>query len=138
MKSKRGQTVNLSKGLSSDQLEIFRKDIQGLKVKYELPNGNKRQYKANDIRDPPNKLIINDLNVTVEKYFLDTYQNHIKQLKYPNLPCLWLGSINKSIFIPVEFCRLESQPQPRAKKLQDDVVSNMIRYIIVSFTTGHI
>ena len=127
MKSKRGQAINLSKGLTSEQLELFRKDIQGLKVKYELPNGNKRQYKVNDVKDPPNKLMIKDLNVTVEQYFLDTYKEHMSALQYPNMPCLWLGSVNKSIFIPLEFCRLESQPQPRAKKLQDDAVSNMIR-----------
>jgi len=47
------------------------------------------------------------------------------------MPCLWLGSREKLIFIPVEFCRLESQGQPRAKKLQDDAVSDMIRLTAV-------
>ena len=39
------------------------------------------------------------VDCTVEKYFLDTHKMH---LKYPNLPCLHVGSKNKNIFLPLE------------------------------------
>ena len=39
------------------------------KVRYVLPNGNKRSYKVNKVMDCARKLMIPDLNETVEQYF---------------------------------------------------------------------
>lgn len=122
--TKRSQFVDMARGLSLHQVDILRKDIKGLKVRYELPNGFKRSYRVNDVVCPPNEQMIPDLKKSVADYFKDQYK---KKLKHPKMPCLWLGSREKTIYIPVEFCRMEKQPQPRSKKLPDDAVATMIK-----------
>ena len=46
-------------------------------------------------------------------YYCLLKREHKTSLRYPMMPCLHLGSINKTIYIPVEFCTMESQPLPR-------------------------
>ena len=58
------------------------------------------------------------------EYFKKT---HEVDLKFPNLPCLWVGPKQKTIYIPMEFCNMDKQPMPRKKKLPDDAVATMIR-----------
>ena len=82
------------------------RDLRDLKIRYTLPNGMKREYKCNAIKEPANKLMIPDLNMTVEKYFA---QEHKAKLKYPHLPCLHLGAKQKTIYIPMEFCEVKGQ-----------------------------
>ena len=49
------------------------------------------------------------------------------KLKFPNLPCLWLGSTTKTIYIPLEFCNVMSQPLPTNKSLPEKANADMIR-----------
>ena len=86
------------------------KDIKGMKVRYELPNGSKRGYRVLKVLEAASKLRIPDLNQTVMEYFKTQYK---KGLQFPNMPCLWLGSREKTIYIPVEFCSMTAQPLPR-------------------------
>merc|ERR1719481_2164045 len=65
-----------------------------------------------------------DLDLTVAEYFKST---HGVELRYPNMPCLWVGPKQKSIYIPMEFCHMDKQPMPRKKKLPDDAIAKMIR-----------
>ena len=116
--------VDFSKGLTQDQVRELEKDLKGMKVRYELPNGSKRGYRVLKVLEPASKLIIPDLKVTVLQYFKNQYK---KTLQFPNMPCLWLGSREKTIYIPVEFCCMTSQPLPRNKTLQDDATAKMIR-----------
>ena len=39
--------------------------------------------------------------MTVEEFFSKEYG---VTLRYPNMPCLWVGSTNKRIYIPAEVC----------------------------------
>jgi len=116
--------VDFTKGLTQDQVRDLEKDLKGMKVRYELPNGSKRGYRVLKVLEPASKLIIPDLKVTVLQYFKNQYK---KTLQFPNMPCLWLGSREKTIYIPVEFCCMTSQPLPRNKTLQDDATAKMIR-----------
>ena len=109
------------------------KDMTGLKVKYVIPTKEgeaprKRQYRVNGLKKAANKEIIVDLGKTVEEYLKDQYD---VVLEYPNLPLLWVGSKQKTIYIPMEFCQMVEQPMPRKKKLADDAVAKMIRFTAV-------
>jgi len=120
----RRQTRDWRNGLNREQVDILERDLKGLKVRYELPNGSKRQYKCNGLVEPARSQKIPDLNQTVEKFFQVT---HKVKLHHPGLPCLWLGPISKTIYIPMELCMMMSQPMPRHKVLHDESVSKMIR-----------
>jgi len=124
---RRKVVLNFNRGLTDEQVQTLRSDIKDLKVKYELPKEDgvhKRHYRINGLRNTASKEIIPDLGISVEKYFKETYK---VDLKYPNLPCLWVGSRMKTICVPMEFCRMDRQPMPKSKKLQDDAVAKMIR-----------
>ena len=116
--------MDFNRGLSRDQVETLEKDMKGLKVRYELPNGSKRGYRVNGLKESANKLKIPELGKTVAQYFQDTYK---VGLQFPALPCLWLGSREKTIYIPAEFCSMAAQPLPRNKALQEDATAKMIR-----------
>ena len=45
------------------------------------------------------------------------------KLKHPGLPCLLLGPINKTIYIPMELCMMMAQPMLSHKVLHKDAVS---------------
>ena len=120
-----------SKGLSSDQVirqcyiccmvyivnvttqvRTLERDIKERQVRYELPDGSKRSYRVRKVLGSAAEQRIPDTNVTVFEHFKDQYR---MILKYPNMPCLWLGSKEKAIYVPVEFCRMSSKPLPRGK-----------------------
>ena len=42
-------TSNWRNELNREQMDILEKDLKGLKVRYELPKGSKRQYKFNGL-----------------------------------------------------------------------------------------
>ena len=126
-------TLNLAKGLTEEQAKTLAKDMTGLKVKYVIPTKEgevprKRQYRVNGLKKAANKEIIADLGKTVEEYFKDHYD---VVLLYPNLQLFWVGSKQKTIYIPMEFCEMVEQPMPRKKKLPDDAVAKMIRFTAV-------
>jgi len=122
--------LDFTVGLNQRQTNALGKDLQQLKVKYEVPDKNgvrKRQYRVNDVRKlaASKELIwVDDARLSIVQYFKKQYD---LDLKYPNLPCLWVGSRDKTTYIPMEFCTLLSQPMPRKKKLQDDATATMIR-----------
>ena len=84
----------------------------------------KRNYKVNGLKKPPSKEMIPDLGISVQEYFQKTYN---VSLKFPNMPCVWVGSKQKTIFVPMEFCSMDKQPMPIKKKLPDDAIAKMIR-----------
>jgi len=125
---RRKLNVNFSKGLSEDHTKTLEKDLRDLKVKYILiADGEtkmKRNYKVNGLRKSANKEMIPDLGISVEQYFKET---HKVVLKYPNMPCVWVGSKHKTIYVPMEFCSMDKQPMPIKKKLPDDAIAKMIK-----------
>jgi len=122
--------VDFTAGLTSRQINALGKDLKELKVKYEVPDKNgvrKRQFRINDVRKLEackEKIHVDGELLSIVQYFKKQYD---LDLKYPNLPCLWVGGRDKTTYIPMEFCTLVSQPMPRKKKLQDDAIANMIR-----------
>ena len=84
----------------------------------------KRNYKVNGLKKPPSKEMIVDLGITVEQYYKKQYG---VVLRLPNMPCLWVGPKQKTIYVPMEFCSMEKQPMPLKKKLPDDAIAKMIR-----------
>jgi len=126
---KRRGSNNWRNGMTWEQREMVEKDLKGLKVRYELPDGTKRQYKCNGLVEAARKQMIPDLKISVEKYFKERYK---VTLKHPGLPCLWLGSMNKTIYIPMELCMMLAQHMPRHKVLHEDTVRKMIRHTAVS------
>jgi len=125
---RRKVNLNFNKGITEDQSKSLEKDLKDLKVKYILlVDGEikmKRNYKVNGLKKAPNKEIIADLGKTVEQYFKETYN---VALKFPNMPCVWVGSKQKTIYVPMEFCSMEKQPMPIKKKLPEDAIAKMIR-----------
>ena len=79
-------------GLNREQVDILERDLKGLKVKYELLNGSKRQYKYNGLVEAASSQKIPDLNQTVEIFFQVT---HKVKLSHPGLPCLWRSNIGQ-------------------------------------------
>ena len=73
-------------------------------------------------RKAASKEIIPNLKISVADYFKN---KHEVELKYPNIPCLWVGPKQKTIYIPMEFCHMDKQPMPR--NLPDDAIAKMVR-----------
>lgn len=113
---RKGRPVALQGGLTEEQRRTVSKDLEGLKVRYELPCGEgvrKRQYRVLEMRRKPadkELITVEGKEVSVAEYFKAQYG---VELEVPGLPCLWVGSRDRSTFIPAEFCRMLSQPLPR-------------------------
>jgi eukaryotic translation initiation factor 2C len=58
------------------------------------------------------------------KYFQDIYNI---TLKYPDAPVLWVGSINKKTYLPIEVCDIPPG-QAYIRKLNSDQTANMITF----------
>lgn len=61
--------------------------------------------------------------ISVEQYFRENY----KALKYPNFPCLQVGSETKKVFLPLEVCDITTG-QHYKRKLQPQQTAEMIRF----------
>jgi eukaryotic translation initiation factor 2C len=128
-------TVNFLNGVTEEQRKTISRDLEGLKVKYEMPCGEgevrKRQYRVLEMRRKAASLemiSVDSDSVSVAEYFKRQYG---VALQFPALPCLWVGSRDRSTYIPAEFCSMTSQPLPRKKKLADDAVAKMIKQTAV-------
>ena len=110
---RRKVNFNFQRGLSDEQVKTLEKDLKDLKVKYALvvdgETKMKRNYKVNGLRKAPSKEVIVDLGITVQEYFQKQYG---VVLRFPNMPCLWVGPKQKTIYVPMEFCSMEKQPMP--------------------------
>ena len=128
-------TVNFANGLTEEQRKTMSKDLEGFKVKYEMPCSEggvrKRQYRVLELRRKAAKdemIEIDGSKVSVAEYYRAQYK---VELAFPALPCLWVGSRDRTTFIPTEFCSMLSQPLPKRKKLPDDAVAKMIKQTAV-------
>ena len=123
---------NWRQGLAQPAVCALETDLQGLKIRYELelPSGQvqKREWRCNGLVEPAIRQIIPDLGITVQQFFLQTHQ---VRLQYPDLPCLWLGNRNKTIYIPMELCAMLDQALPRSKTLAEEPTRNMIKQTAV-------
>ena len=137
----RRKVVNLQGlSLTEEQRKVVSRDLEGLKIRYEMPTleggVRKRQYRVLEMRKKSanqEMITIKEENGTEIKISVADYikQQYGIQLKLPLLPCLWVGSRAKTTFIPVEFCTMLSQPLPKRKNLEDDSVAKMIKQTAV-------
>ena len=137
----RRKVVNLQGlSLTEEQRKVVSRDLEGLKIRYEMPTleggVRKRQYRVLEMRKKSanqEMITIREENGTETKISVADYikQQYGIQLKLPLLPCLWVGSRAKTTFIPVEFCTMLSQPLPKRKNLEDDSVAKMIKQTAV-------
>lgn len=127
--------INLKHGLTEEQRKTLSKDLEGLKIKYEMKGSGdvvmKRSYRVIELRRKAAKEDL--INVDGEKISVEEYykRQHGVTLQYSSLPCLWVGSRDRTIYLPVEFCSMIAQPLPRRKKLADDAVAKMIKQTAV-------
>lgn len=117
------------------QIENLDKHLKGLKVEYMIPNeiGSKRVFKINGVRDRPASREVFDITnektkrtetTDVVRYFR-THKNY--NVRYPSLPCLWVGSVNNRIYVPIELCKI-LPGQVRNGKLTENQTRRMIQH----------
>lgn len=106
------------------------KFLKTLKIKYEIPNqpSSKRIYRVNGLGEAAANAKFKQEDgtvLTVADYF--ARQKRI-QLRYPQLPTLWVGSRDRTpkILLPIEFCSIESG-QAVNRKMTEKQTSAMIK-----------
>ncbi|KAG8228778.1 Argonaute-2 [Ladona fulva] len=109
-----------------DQIRI-EKYLKGLKVEYEIPSfpNSKRTYKVNGLRQPANKesFMHEGKKMTIEQYYAQVKKY---RLQYPLLPCLHLGSPQRTMYMPMELCTVASG-QVVMRKLTEMQTRKMIK-----------
>ena len=101
--------------------------IRDLKVRFERPDGAKRDYRMNRLGKNANQqtfLLENKSKVSIAQYFKDTYNYKIK---YPKLPVVHVGDKKKSNYLPIELLKLKRQACPLSKVLGEVATSEMIK-----------
>ncbi|XP_014218616.1 protein argonaute-4 isoform X2 [Copidosoma floridanum] len=115
--------------LTPDLVHRYRDDIvkflKGLKVTIQVPGQDQRTQRVNDlVKSPRDNIFERDGNkITVERYYA---MEKKYKIQYPTLPCLWVGSRDKLIYVPPEICTIVAG-QATQKKLDETQTSNMIR-----------
>lgn len=69
-----------------------------------------------------------EIPTTVADYFAQQYH----PLKFPGLPCLWVGTKSRSNYIPLEVAVIR-HGQKSSKKLTEDQTSIMIKVVLIFF-----
>jgi len=109
-------------------IDKLSRELKGLKIRFTRPNdGGQRKYRANALVKPPKEMkfkLENGKTSSVYDYFKTEYKYEIK---YPNLPLLWIGSMQKTMYWPIECCEIEKQPAPKEKSLTENQAAAMIR-----------
>ena len=123
------------------QRKMLSKDLEGLKVRYELPWAEggliKQQYKVLELRRKSAKeemFNVEGRKTSVAEYFKE---HHKVDFELPGWPRLWVGSRDRTIFLPVEVGRILAQPLPRKKNLPDDAVAKRIKSTAVKPLERH-
>jgi PAZ domain/Argonaute linker 1 domain len=93
--------------LEQHKYKEFEKKIVTLKVTYR--GKNTVNARCNGLKRPANQMTFecDGRKVTVEQYFGESYGT---RLKYPHLPCLWVGDKTKNIWVPMEVMLTKETP----------------------------
>ncbi|EFA11590.1 argonaute-2a isoform X1 [Tribolium castaneum] len=119
---------DLNQPLTDFVQKALEKFLKQLKVTYEIPgqSGSRRIFRVNGLRAPPSqaRFTLGDGKVTtVEKYYQEVKRC---RLQYPHLPTLWVGSRQREVLIPLEFCTVVSG-QVVNRKMNENQTSVMIK-----------
>ncbi|KOC70760.1 Protein argonaute-2 [Habropoda laboriosa] len=129
MKQLCGNVENITpRDLQYNQDKIS-KFLKGLKVQYEIPGQSmtKRTYRVNGLVECArrNEFTLEDqTSCTVEQYFKQAKKYKIQ---YPDLPCLWVGSLNNKIYLPAELCKIVAG-QVTHKQMDESQVRTLIKH----------
>jgi eukaryotic translation initiation factor 2C len=91
--------------LNSFERDNLGKELKGLKIRFERPDGNKRDYKANGLGPDANEnntVVTDQGKYSLVRYYRETYNYTIRQ---PHLPSLHVGNPSRNIFLPIELCK---------------------------------
>lgn len=95
-------------------------EIRELKVQYTRPDGEKRSYRINKLVESALRQTISvgtdGKKITVQNYFKMQYNY---QLKYPQAPCVHVGKLTGTNYLPVELVEIKDQLAPNSKPLSD-------------------
>lgn len=120
------------RGLTDANRRVLKKELKNLKVQVtHLPYP--RKYRIFDItkENASNTFFIREINgikkpCSVSDYFGAEY----RRLKYPNLPCIDVGSDKRHVYLPMEVCEIV-EGQHCNKKLTDKQTSEIIRFTAI-------
>ncbi|XP_023032415.1 protein argonaute-2 [Drosophila willistoni] len=107
--------------------------LKGIFVIYEPPscfNSAPRVFKVNGLTSSSaryQQFQLDNKTLTVEQYF----QSRNYSLRYPNLRCLYVGPLDRNIFLPIELCRIEDC-QSLNRKDGANQVAAMIKFSATS------
>lgn len=90
-----------------------------------------KTFGYNGLRKSPRQEIFVDgdgKKMSVLEYFERVKQ---KKLNYPDLPCLWVGSKARTVYVPLELCSIPAG-QATNKKCTPNAVAQMIKYSATS------
>lgn len=99
--------------------------LKGMEVEYTGPNGVSKIFKYNGIKGPANQQkfkLENGTETTVDQYF----RSQNKQLRYPSLPVIHVGSTIRNIMLPIELCSI-MPGQALNKKHPDQCTQHIIK-----------
>jgi len=91
--------------LGAYEEEKLSKELKGLKIRFERPDGNKRDYRANGLGPPSSRTgtVKTDTGqYSVQSYFKESYRYKVE---HPHLPTLHVGNLQRNIFLPMELCK---------------------------------
>lgn len=115
----------------SVEWEILENYIKTLKIRYEIPGQptSVKVYRVNGLGRSPIEEIFNvegKGQISIFDYFRKEKQF---SLRYPKLPCLWVGSRDRKprILLPAELCTI-IEGQDIKRKMNELQTSKMIRY----------
>ncbi|KAL8007287.1 putative PAZ domain, Piwi domain, ribonuclease H-like superfamily, argonaute, linker 1 [Plasmopara halstedii] len=119
---------DLPASLAQHQNSAFSRAIRGVKVSILHRPGVKRSYRVNGLTKTSAQDTYIEMDdgqrPSVAQYFQKTYN---LRLRYPKLPCLHVGALQKKNYLPMEVCHvIAGQKCPR--KATDNQVANMIKF----------
>lgn len=126
-----GSTFNVPASMSITRLSEpdrirCERAIRGLKVQVTHRGNMRRKYRVVGLSKTPTSATFfesRDAKISVAEYFQKQYDI---RLRYPELPCVQVGSAQRSVYLPIECCDLISG-QRYIKKLNEEQTAAMIR-----------
>lgn len=113
------------------QAKMLQEHLKMLSIGYRLtPNEPIKTYGFNGLIEPRNAKFTDDngQHMTVAEYF---QRVRGRRLKYPDLHYLWVGSKNRNVYLPLEFCEIPAG-QATNKKCTPKCTAEIIKYSATS------
>lgn len=124
-----GRIPNILNKWQEDQLSTY---LKMLSIAYRPSRDQPlKTFGFNGLVKPASQAVFVDedgTKMTVQQYF---QRKKNIQLRYPDLPCLWVGSRVRNIYLPLELCEIPAG-QATNKKCTPNAVANMIKYSATS------